>query len=332
MTIALTASMRSPCSTPASCVYSRGCPDHRRKSKRVDRAMQRPVGQRSYESTRLGRSAGCKERQEGREGPADPGAQAPARRPGRHLRPRRRLRGSIRPTARTTSSRSPPAACGRRPTPAPPGRRSSTTKGRTPSAASCSTRRTRTSSGSAPARTTASAASATATASTSRTDGGKTWKNVGLKTVRAHRQDPHRPARLGHGLRRRPGAAVGAGRRPRAVQDHRRRQDLEQGPQHQREHRRHRRRARPAEPGRARRRELPAPPARLDAHQRRPGQRDPPQHRRRQDVEEDHGGPARRRPRPHRPGDRPDRPGHGLRHRRGGRQARAASSAAPTAA
>ena len=42
-------------------------------------------------------------------------------------------------------------------------------------------RRTRKSSGSAPARTTASAASATATASTSPIDGGKSWKNVGLK-------------------------------------------------------------------------------------------------------------------------------------------------------
>ena len=150
---------------------------------------------------------------------------------------------STRTTAASTSSPSPPAACGRPTTPAPPGRRSSTTRARTPSAASRSTRRTRTSSGSAPARTTASAASATATASTSPTDGGKTWTNVGLKTVRAHRQDPHRPARLGHGLRRRAGAALGAGRRPRPVQDHRRRQDLEQGPQHQREHRRHRRRA-----------------------------------------------------------------------------------------
>ena len=123
-----------------------------------------------------------------------------------------------------------PAACGRRPTPAPPGRRSSTARARTRSAASRSTRRTRTSSGSAPARTTASAASATATASTRSTDGGKIWKNVGLKTVRAHRQDPDRPARLATRLRRGPGAALGAGRRPRPVQDHRRRQDLEQGP------------------------------------------------------------------------------------------------------
>ena len=88
---------------------------------------------------------------------------------------------STRPTARTTSSRSPRAACGRRPTPARPGRRCSTTRGRTPSAAWSWTRRTRTSSGSAPARTTASGAWPTATASTRSTDGGKTWQNVGLK-------------------------------------------------------------------------------------------------------------------------------------------------------
>ena len=54
-------------------------------------------------------------------------------------------------------------------------------------------------------------------------------------------------------------------------------------------------------------------------HQRRAGLGRPPQHRRRQDVEEDHRRPSRRGPRPHRAGDRADRPGHGVRHRRGGR-------------
>ena len=54
----------------------------------------------------------------------------------------------------------------------------------------------------------------------------------------------------------------------------------------QREHRRHRRRARPAQPGRALRRGLPAAPARLDADQRRPRGGHPQVHRRRRDLEE----------------------------------------------
>ena len=194
-------------------------------------------------------------------------------RPGRHLRPRRRFRRSIRPIPISIMSRPPPAASGRPPTPAPPGRPSSTTRVPTPSAASPSIRRTLMWSGSAPARTTASAASATATASTNPTDGGKTWKNVGLQDLRAHRQDPARSARLEHRLCRRPGTALGPGRRSRPVQDHRRRQDLEQGACHQREHRRHRCRPRSAQPRCAARRRLPAPPPCLDADRRRPGKR-----------------------------------------------------------
>ena len=60
-----------------------------------------------------------------------------------------------------------------------------------------------------------------------------------------------------------------AGRRPRAVQDDRRRQDLEGRALDQREHGRDRRRVRSAQSRRALCRRLPAPAARLDADRRR---------------------------------------------------------------
>ena len=137
-----------------------------------------------------------------------------------------------------------------------------------------STRRTRTRSGSAPARTTTSAASATATASTSRRRRHDVEERR-PQEVRAHRQDRDRPARLERRLRRRPGPAVDAGRRPRPLQDHRRRQDLDQASlDDQREHRRHRRRASiPRNPDVLLAAALPAPAPRLDADQRRPRER-----------------------------------------------------------
>ena len=79
--------------------------------------------------------------------------------------------------------------------------------------------RTRSSSGSAPARTTASAASATATASTSPIDGGKSWKNVGLKKSEHIGKIVVDPRDSQRRLRRRAGPALGAGRRPRPLQD-----------------------------------------------------------------------------------------------------------------
>ena len=45
------------------------------------------------------------------------------------------------------------------------------------------------------------------------TDAGKTWKNVGLRDVRAHRQDPDRPAELERRVCGLAGAAVVRGRR-----------------------------------------------------------------------------------------------------------------------
>ena len=58
-------------------------------------------------------------------------------------------------------------------------------------------------------------------------DGGKSWKNMGLKSVRAHREDPRRPEELRRRLRRGAGPALGVGRRTRRLQDGRRRQDVE---------------------------------------------------------------------------------------------------------
>ena len=55
------------------------------------------------------------------------------------------------------------------------------------------------------------------------TDAGKTWKRVGLRDLRAHRQDPDRSAQLERRLRRGAGAALLGGRRARPLQDDRRR-------------------------------------------------------------------------------------------------------------
>ena len=104
--------------------------------------------------------------------------------------------------------------------------------------------------------------------------------------LRAHRPHRRHPEGQRHRLRRRAGTAVGAGRRSRPLQDDRRRQDLDAGAEDLREHRRHRRRHRSAQSRRRRRGVVPAPAAVLHADQRRTGERDPSQHRRRQDLEE----------------------------------------------
>ena len=164
-------------------------------------------------------------------------------------------------------------------------------------------------------------------------DGGKSWKNVGLGKVGAHRQDRRRSARLERRLRRGAGTALGAGRRPRPVQDHRRRQDVEGGADDQREHRRHRHRARSVEPRHAVRGVVSAPAPRLHAHRRRPGVGDLQIDRRRRDVDEAREErPAERADGPHRPGlsERTIRTSSTRRSNR--RARRAASSARRTAA
>ena len=59
------------------------------------------------------------------------------------------------------------------------------------------------------------------------TDGGETWTRVGLENVRAHRQHQDRSAQLRRRLRRGAGTALVRRRRPRRLQDDRRRQDVE---------------------------------------------------------------------------------------------------------
>ena len=176
---------------------------------------------------------------------------------------------STRPTRATTSWLWPRAGSGRRSTTAPPGRRSSTARAPTRSAASTSTRRTPTSSGSARGENNSQRTVSFGDGVYKSLDGGKSWKNMGLERLRAHRHDRHRPARLRRRLRRRPGPAVAIRRRPRALQDHRRRRDLGARPRDQRGHRRQRGAPRPARPGRPLRLVLPAAAPRLDPDQRR---------------------------------------------------------------
>ena len=88
------------------------------------------------------------------------------------------------------------AASTRPPTPARRSRRSSTTKARGRSAPSRSRRPTPTWCGSAPARATTARARRGATASTSPTDGGRSWKNMGLRDQQADREDHRRSGRL----------------------------------------------------------------------------------------------------------------------------------------
>jgi photosystem II stability/assembly factor-like uncharacterized protein len=78
-------------------------------------------------------------------------------------------------------------------------------------------------------------------------DAGKTWKRWGWRT-RAHPEHPHRPAQLERRLRDRDRAAVARRRRPRAVQDARRRRDVEERAARHREQRRHRHRMDPKKP------------------------------------------------------------------------------------
>ena len=98
---------------------------------------------------------------------------------------------------------------------------------------------------------------------------------MGLKTSEHIGKIVDRSARLADGrLRRGAGPALGPRRRPRTLQDDRRRQDLEGVARPRREHRRDRRGHGSARPGRPLRRRLPAAPARLHADRRRPGVRD----------------------------------------------------------
>ena len=153
-------------------------------------------------------------------------------------------------------------------------------------------------------------------------DGGASFTKVGLENSEHIARVLVDPRALERRLRRRAGAALEGRRRPRAVQDDRRRQDLEGRPLHQREHGGDRRRLRPAQSRRALRRGLPAPAPRLDPDRRRTRVGHLPLDRRRGDLAEDQQGTARRRQGPHRPGDLSRQSRRRLRHRRGRQGAR----------
>ena len=140
----------------------------------------------------------------------------------------------------------------------------------------------------------------------------------GAEGLRAHRQDPDRPEGFEGGLRRVPGPALGAGRRPRPLQDRRRRQDVESRADDLREHGRHRPRHGPARPRRPLRRGLPAPQTRLHGHQRRPRVGHLQEHGRRRQLEEALGRSPGGGDGPHRDRPLPRRSRRALRHHRGG--------------
>ena len=120
---------------------------------------------------------------------------------------------------------------------------------------------------------------------------------------RQHRQGPPPPDRPQRRLRGGQRPRVGLHRRPRPVQDDRRRQDLAEArrrPAERRQDGRHRHGDAPDEPERPLRHLLAAPPPALPLRLRRPERRHLPVHRRRQDLEEADDRPPDRRPRPHR--------------------------------
>ena len=148
-------------------------------------------------------------------------------------------------------------------------------------------------------------------------NGGKTWTNMGLKALRAHRPHPGRSAQLVGRLRRRRGAAVVAGRRARPLQVHRRRQDVDGVPLHLEGHGRHLGRDGPVESRHPLRGRLPAPAHGGRVRGRRPGVGHLQERGRRQDVAQAHRRPAQGRRREDRPRGVAHRPARRVRHDRG---------------
>ena len=95
----------------------------------------------------------------------------------------------------------------------------------------------------------------------------------GSRELRAHSEHPRRSPQFERRLRQRDRAAVVVGRRSRAVQDHRRRPDVEIGALGQRRHRRHRSRDGSEESRHPLRRRLSAPARRRTADWRRARER-----------------------------------------------------------
>ena len=106
----------------------------------------------------------------------------------------------------------------------------------------------------------------------------------GAEGLAAHRPHRDRSARFEGRLRRGLRPAVERRRRSRPLQDHRRRRELDEDPQHQRAHRHQRRRDGSEQSRRADRDRAPAAPSHVDADPRRTRKRHPQVHRRRRDV------------------------------------------------
>ncbi len=145
------------------------------------------------------------------------------------------------------------------------------------------------------------------------TDGGKTWRNMGLRESRHINRIVIDPRGQQHRVRRRDRSALRTGRRPRPVQDHRRRRDLEAGAQGRRRHRRERRRAGGDGSPDALRLDLPAPARAVLHERRRPGQRHLEIDGPRRDVDAPHDRPASRIAGPHRTRRVPPQREHRLR-------------------
>ena len=224
---------------------------------------------------------------------------------GRSVRPRRRDASTIsrcsRAIRRRSTSRWRRRASTRRPTPARPSRRSSTTRAAARSARSRSRRPTRTWCGSAPAKRNNRQSSSWGDGIYKSTDGGRSWKNMGLATSKQIARiivDPVDFNVVYVAVARR---SVGRRRRARRLQDDRRRRDVESRAARRRRHRRDRAGDGSVEQQDALHRDLSAAPPAVGHERRRPRQQHLEDHRRRRDVGEARIGHSGRTEGPHRP-------------------------------
>ena len=223
---------------------------------------------------------------------------------------------STRPTRSAGSWRWPRAACGRPRTAGPPGRPSSTARAPTRSAASRSTRANPNVVWVGTGENNSQRSVGYGDGVYKSEDGGKSWKNVGLKAsehigkIVVHPKDSNVVYVAAQGPLWAPGGDRGLYKTTDGGKT------WNAGADDRREHRRHRRGHGPARPRHPGRRVLPAPAPRLHPDRRRPRVGRPQDDGRREDLEEDHERPAQGGDGPHRPRDRPHRARHRLRPRR----------------